>query len=139
KSGYDGHARWGFKDPRTCITLPVYLEIFPNSQLVHIVRDEADVAASLAARRKKGVGLVSDLSFWNELRRLHIERAREYGSKHKHYYELNYEEFCTRPVEVTNAVLSYLGCQLTRTAEEFLRTSVYTDRIGAAQERNLAD
>jgi hypothetical protein len=41
---------WGWKDPRTIFTLPMWLEIFPGARLVYIVRHGVDVAASLRVR-----------------------------------------------------------------------------------------
>lgn len=44
---------WGFKDPRTSITLPVWLKIFPQAKLLRIQRHGMDVAASLRTRYLK--------------------------------------------------------------------------------------
>lgn len=41
---------WGFKDPRTSITLPVWLRLFPQAKLLRIRRHGIDVAASLRNR-----------------------------------------------------------------------------------------
>jgi len=41
---------WGWKDPRTTITLPIWLSIFPNARIIHIIRHGMDVALSLAER-----------------------------------------------------------------------------------------
>ena len=40
---------WGWKDPRSTWTLPVWREIFPNLRAVHLLRHGVDVAASLRA------------------------------------------------------------------------------------------
>lgn len=40
---------WGWKDPRSTWTLPVWREIFPNLRVVHLLRHGVDVAASLRA------------------------------------------------------------------------------------------
>lgn len=44
---------WGFKDPRSTFTLPLWLEIFPDARLIHVSRHGVDVAASLTARHEK--------------------------------------------------------------------------------------
>ncbi len=44
---------WGFKDPRSSITLPIWLKLFPNAKLLRIQRHGMDVAASLQTRQKK--------------------------------------------------------------------------------------
>jgi hypothetical protein len=128
-SGYDGLSRWGFKDPRACVILPLYLEIFPNAQLLHIIRNEDDVAASLAARKKKGLGVNPDVDFWKALWRQHVSRARKYGGRHKHYHELSYEDFCLRPVEVVKEVFNHLDVSFTKATEQFLQENIYTHRI----------
>jgi len=44
---------WGWKDPRNTFTLPLWLEIFPNSKIIHVYRNGIDVASSLYTREKK--------------------------------------------------------------------------------------
>ena len=133
RDGYDGVSPWGWKDPRTCVTLPLFLEIFPKARLLHIVRNENDVAESLSSRSKKDVGLNSDRNFWRSLHRQHVERARQYGSKHDNYVEFSYEDFCQRPVEVTKSIFDYLALPFTEDLRTFLEATVYRHRIGIAR------
>lgn len=44
---------WGFKDPRSSFTLPLWLELFPAAKVLHIHRRGVDVAASLRARERR--------------------------------------------------------------------------------------
>lgn len=44
---------WGWKDPRTLFTLPLWLDLFPGARLVYIVRNGVDVASSLRVREKR--------------------------------------------------------------------------------------
>jgi hypothetical protein len=41
---------WGWKDPRSTITLPIWLDIFPQAKIVYIIRNGVDVASSLSRR-----------------------------------------------------------------------------------------
>jgi sulfotransferase family protein len=41
---------WGWKDPRTLFTLPLWLSLFPGAKLLYIVRNGVDVASSLRVR-----------------------------------------------------------------------------------------
>jgi hypothetical protein len=44
---------WGWKDPRTVFTLPLWLKLFPEARLVYIVRNGVDVASSLRVREAR--------------------------------------------------------------------------------------
>jgi hypothetical protein len=43
---------WGWKDPRTTITLPLWLSIFPEAKVIHVLRHGVDVASSLKNREE---------------------------------------------------------------------------------------
>jgi len=60
-AGYAGHDRWGFKDPRTLLTIDGWLDVLPRRELVGTFRDPIPVAESLMRR---GGG---DLAGWVEL------------------------------------------------------------------------
>ncbi len=44
---------WGWKDPRTLFTLPLWLKLFPGAKLIYIVRNGVDVASSLRMREMR--------------------------------------------------------------------------------------
>lgn len=52
--------KWGWKDPRNTFTLPLWLEIFPNAQIIYVERDGVDVARSLMIRKDKDTNIVTD-------------------------------------------------------------------------------
>ncbi|MGV3719995.1 MAG: sulfotransferase [Actinomycetota bacterium] len=41
---------WGWKDPRTSLTLPLWLRLFPHARILHVRRDPATAAASIHRR-----------------------------------------------------------------------------------------
>ncbi len=43
---------WGWKDPRNSVTLPIWLQLFPQAKVIHVIRHGVDVAASLQVREK---------------------------------------------------------------------------------------
>lgn len=57
---------WGFKDPRTTVLLDLWLEVFPEAKVLHLVRNGVDVADSLVRRQRGGL----------ELGRRHFEKYR---------------------------------------------------------------
>jgi len=54
---------WGWKDPRSTYTLPLWLDVFPEARVVHIMRNGLDVA----------------ISVWKR------ETSRPEGKRHPHY------------------------------------------------------
>jgi len=44
---------WGWKDPRTSLTFPVWLPVFPRARWLHILRNGVDVAISIHRRSLK--------------------------------------------------------------------------------------
>jgi hypothetical protein len=58
----NGEPAWGWKDPRNCLTLPVWLSIYPTARVLHIVRDGRSVALSLTDR--DGLHPAFGLALW---------------------------------------------------------------------------
>ena len=52
---------WLIKDPRFCLTLPWWLERFPNAKVIWVLRDEQAVVSSLLRRQEKSDEAQSDL------------------------------------------------------------------------------
>ncbi len=46
----DSSLSWGWKDPRTTLTLPIWLSVFHKAKVIDIVRNGVDVAQSLVTR-----------------------------------------------------------------------------------------
>lgn len=61
---------WFLKDPRLCLTLPLWRPLVTQAVCVHILRHPLEVASSLAARN--GLPIQVGLALWE----LHLVRAR---------------------------------------------------------------
>ena len=74
---------WGWKDPRTVFTLPLWLRLFPQAKLIYIVRNGIDVAKSLMVREKKLL-TTRTARFDRRMKKLslrsHLDRAGYKGS-----------------------------------------------------------
>lgn len=44
---------WGWKDPRNTFTLPLWLDLYPNARVLHVIRNGVDVAQSLVVRHQR--------------------------------------------------------------------------------------
>src|SRR5439155_25553523 len=67
-------APWGWKDPRTSLTLPFWQAIVPDLRLVVCVRQPASVAESLSTR--DGCSQESAIALWTEYNRRLLPFAR---------------------------------------------------------------
>jgi len=115
---------WGWKDPRNCFTLPLWLEVFPEARVLHIHRHGVDVADSLCSRQlrsvaasrrryarnrpllrllRKGAGfgdslrcttLMGAFEVWEAYMR---EAKRQVAMLGEHAIELSYEELVSDP------------------------------------------
>jgi len=56
------HERWGFKDPRVCLTAPFWLDLEPDLRFVICVRHPLEVALSLKRRNQNSYSL--GLALW---------------------------------------------------------------------------
>lgn len=131
--GYDGISKWGIKDPRISVLLPLYLEIFPNAKIVHIKRDPNDVAASLCQRSKRGTGVVNDFNFWKKLAEAYVERISSCKEKIKQYYELSYEDLCKNKYDCTKKLFNYLDISFTNDTHLLLK-KIKDTKIGSYEK-----
>lgn len=60
--GLSEHERWGFKDPRTCLTAAYWLDLQPDLRFVICVRHPLEVALSLKRRNQNSYSL--GLALW---------------------------------------------------------------------------
>ena len=69
-----GQDVWGWKDPRNCLTLPMWLAVYPSARVLHVVRDGRAVALSLTDR--DGLHPAFALALWAQYL-TRAERAME--------------------------------------------------------------
>lgn len=68
---------WGWKDPRNTFTLPLWLEIFPEARIVHVLRHGVDVANSVCNRRHEQ--LVLETARFRRVKWLYLARPKRQG------------------------------------------------------------
>lgn len=101
-----GKERWADKTPRYALMLPLILRIFPDAQVVHVIRDARDVAVS---HRKR-------FGYWSCLkstvkwpRYVGSARAAARGLADETYRELRYENLAGDPEATMRDLLAWLG------------------------------
>ena len=107
---------WGWKDPRNTLTLSIWLKLFPDAKIVHVIRNGIDVANSLWLRCKKmGWGLpeCDDWAYCFRLWELYVEEARQYKALlGQRYMEVRYERFVSYPQNEVRRMMDFLNLDM---------------------------
>jgi hypothetical protein len=100
-----GKRRWAEKTPQYTPHLDFIMSLFPNCQLVHIIRDGRDVVVSYKDRWGYRAALRSILEW-----RSYIIAAQSFGKQvgPDQYHELRYEDLVTNPESTLRQLLDYL-------------------------------
>src|SRR5579875_2300404 len=102
-----GKPRWGDKRPGYYEDIPALLRLFPDAQLVHLIRDGRDCVGSLKAMPWFEHDICAAIATWNEAIDSGYRAARRLppGS----FFQLRYEQLVAAPEEQLTALCAFLG------------------------------
>ena len=106
---YQGLGRWGDMAPEYNLNLPILLNLFPDAQFVHIIRDGRDVALS-GLKMHFGAGNVYRAAVeWRET----MLRIGHFSSSlsSRQVFTIHYEALLTHPVETFGHLIDFLGIE----------------------------
>lgn len=138
---------WGWKDPRTTLTLPFWRKVFPDAKVVHVSRHGVDVAASLVQRsrleldkwrrklRLSAAALVTDsprcltlegaFGLWKSYQQAAERHTACLGDR---LHRLRYEDFLADPQTVAGSMLTFCGLEMTADYARKLDGQLKTER-----------
>ena len=111
---------WGWKDPRNTLTLPVWLHLFPEARVIHIIRNGIEVALSLQRRElRRYFRLTHDrrmlpptiaraYSLWWQ----YVETGLSWKPLWKHGWQTHFSALCANPVQELKACCQTLAISL---------------------------
>lgn len=99
--------RWGDKRPMYLQHLDVIRRLFPDAQIVHIVRDGRDCVASLKETPWHRGGVYQAIATWNRGMDQGRRAAKLFGPDS--YFEISYEQLVNSPAEELRKLCAYLG------------------------------
>lgn len=109
-------AAWGWKEPRTTLFARVYLELFPEARILHIMRDPAAAGASIQRRelefRAGGDPPNGNLHELEECTRVALAYSEAGAAleKHaRHYHCVRYEDLQREPLNTLRDVATFCG------------------------------
>lgn len=123
KTALPGPDLWGWKDPRTTITFPIWLQLFPNARIVHVIRNGIDVAISTHRRSLKQMRKLRNRlypldyspSTLNFAYCFHLwETYVDFVLEQRHiipennYFEMRFEDLLEKPANTMRSLLTFL-------------------------------
>lgn len=102
-----GKPRWGDKRPAYIDNLDVILRLFPNAQIISIIRDGRDCVASLKEMTWHRNGVLGAVSVWARAVDRADDAARTLGPHT--YHQLRYEDLVRDPAAELRAICHFLG------------------------------
>ena len=102
----DGKPRWGDKTPMYIHHIDRIHRIFPESKVLHLVRDGRDVAVSLRRIPWHGSTVLAAAAYWSRSVEQGMDRGRPLGEL---YREFRYEDLVLDPRGTLEAICDFLG------------------------------
>jgi GT2 family glycosyltransferase/glycosyltransferase involved in cell wall biosynthesis len=96
--------QWGWKDPRTCLTLPFWKQVLPPVHYVICMRSPVEVAASL--QKRDGFAIEKSIRLWQ----LYTGEAIEHTAGVPRHF-IFFEDMIHSPREETTRLAQFLGRQ----------------------------
>lgn len=96
-SSYANFPSWGFKDPRTLITLPFWLEALPNLHFIGTFRHPTAVAESF--EKREGTDPTTAIALWKDYNLKLIEYIEIYNFPLV-CFDWSYEKYCQSLLEI---------------------------------------
>ena len=106
-AGRFGKPRWGDKRPSYLRNLPVILRLFPDAQIVNIMRDGRDCVASLKETPWCPDNLGKQIDYWARSADASMRAAREYPADV--YHQVRYEDLVADPRTHLREICEFLG------------------------------
>lgn len=144
---------WGWKDPKSSITLPIWKMLFPNAKIINIIRNPIDVAQSLKTREDRIISKLNQYrnSFFKEyifgkdsyshyvhsLSELengfkmwceYVEAINKTKSSFNQVLDLRYEDFLLQPEKYLNNIAKFLEIEISKEKIESLCENVNSER-----------
>ena len=110
---------WGWKEPRTTLFGPVWLQLFPEARVIELVRDPLAVALSIRERemRFRAAGdmpkpELDDLDYGLRLALTYVSAGERLGALTPHYQRVRFEDIQKNPEKALSDLAKFCGLPL---------------------------
>ena len=112
-------AKWGWKEPRTTLFAPAWLEIFPAARIVHVIRDAHATASSIRERELKFQAAgdpptpnLADFDYCRQLVQTYLT-AGERLAHSANYQRVQFEDLQANPPAMLERLANFCGLRVT--------------------------
>jgi hypothetical protein len=112
-------APWGWKEPRTTLFAPAWLQIFPNARVIHVVRHPVAAASSIRVRELQfqasgdpPSGRTDNLDYCLTLVRTYVEAGERLAGS-VNYRQVRFEDIQANPSEALAELARFCGLAFT--------------------------
>jgi Sulfotransferase family len=109
-------ASWGWKEPRTTLFAQIWLQLFPNAHVLHVVRHPLAVATSIREREMSfraagnlATPQLDELDYCLRLALTYVESAEHIASQTSYYRRIRFEELQHDPRRMLEQLAAFCG------------------------------
>jgi hypothetical protein len=112
-------AAWGWKEPRTTLFAPIWLELFSDARIVHVVRDPLAAAESIRERELKfqaagdlSTSNLTDVEYCRRLVETYLNAGEQLAGS-RNYKRIQFEELQANPPAMLEQLAIFCGLRPT--------------------------
>lgn len=128
-------ARWGWKEPRTTLFVPAWLEIFPEARIVHLVRDAHAAASSIRERELKFQAAgdpptpnLADLDYCTQLVQIYLTVGERLANT-RNYQRVQFEDLQANPPAMLERLANFCSLRVTTRQLAAAAASIHPARV----------
>lgn len=118
----EGKERWGDKTPYYVLHLPIIIKMFPDAQIIHIIRDGRDCALSMFARKYElnVYNVYHAAKYWQQYVEVGQDMGRKLGPET--YLEIRYEDILINKIATVQKICRFLCVPFSDSVIEFTKS-----------------
>jgi len=106
------------KTPDNCLFFQALHEVFPESPIIHVIRDGRDVVASLLAQKWEDINTGEKIAHCHEVEEAanlwvrHVKKGmslRDHPQGRSRYFEVRYEQLIQEPESILRSLFRFIG------------------------------
>ena len=136
-------APWGWKEPRTTLFAPFWLQLFPGARFIDVVRHPVAVAMSIRQRERefRAAGdsptpQLDDLDYCLRLALIYVELGEQLSNRTPRYRRVRFEELQANPAGVLQELADF--CDLRPTRPRLARAASSIRPAGSRQSQGVS-